>query len=101
MGINIASWRQRIGCFSQPIKSICHIQTLIIKHVSVAARMLLFLLLVVHGVEANPGPDCDRGRGKGSGRGSGKGPGNRGRARDYFRAKSNSVDNSVLHLHMV
>ena len=83
MGIDTVSWRQRIGCFSQPIKSKSHTQTLTIGRISVIIRLLLFLLLVVHGVESNPGPETVRGRGRGSA--SGRGSGNRGRGRQYFQ----------------
>lgn len=56
MGIDINQWRARIGCFSQPVKKCVHIQTLKIKHISFALRLVLFLLLVVQGIESNPGP---------------------------------------------
>ena len=75
MGIDIYQWRARIGCFSQPVKKTIHMLTLRIKHVTIAIRILLSLLLVVQGVESNPGPG-ERGRGGGRGRGRGlDGPG--------------------------
>lgn len=74
MGIDINQWRARIGCFSQPVKKFIHIQTLKIKHVSFALRLVLFLLLVVQGIESNPGPRPGRNsgvRGRGSNRSRG------------------------------
>lgn len=73
MGIDSDQWRARIGCFSQPVKKVVHIQTLKIKHVSFALRLVLFLLLVVQGIESNPGPRSGRNgtRGRGSNRGRG------------------------------
>ena len=69
MGVDISQWRARIGCFSQPAKTVVHMQVLRIGNVSFAIRALLLLLLVVQGVESNPGPG-DRRRGS---RGDGKG----------------------------
>ena len=74
MGIDICQWRARIGCFSQLVKKCIHIQTLKIKHVSFALRLVLFLLLVVQGIESNPGPRPGRNsgaRGRGTNRSRG------------------------------
>ena len=76
MGIDVRQWRARIGCFSQPIKTANPMKTLRLRHVSLAIRALLFLLLVVQGLESNPGP-YNRGRGGQGGKGG------RGRGRDF------------------
>ena len=75
MGRDISQWRARIGCFTQPLKITLHIQTIKVKNVSFVIRLLLFLLLVVQGIESNPGPGPNdaRGRGKPRGRGSNRG----------------------------
>ena len=77
MGIDISQWRARIGCFTQPLKIKLHIQTIKVKNVSFVIRLLLFLLLVVQGIEMNPGPgpgpNDARGRGQPRGRGSNRG----------------------------
>ena len=57
MGIDIDTWRKRIGGFSQPFKGRFPHETLKLKHLSLYIRVCLFLLLVVQGVEANPGPN--------------------------------------------
>lgn len=91
MGINIEQWRCRIGTFSQPIRCKVATPTLKLKYVSLSIRILLFFMLVVEGVEANPGPGStssergerassihsDRGRGRGRG-GAAGGRGRRG-----------------------
>ena len=56
MGVSIQQWRAVIGCFSQPLKVRTRLKTLSLKYVSLSVRILLFFLLVVEGVEANPGP---------------------------------------------
>ena len=55
-----------------------------VKSLTLAIRLLLFFLLVVEGIEVNPGPA--RGRGATGGRGAARGTGApRGRgSRDYF-----------------
>ena len=77
MGIDISQWRARIGCFTQPLKIKLHIQTIKVKNVLFVIRLLLFLLLVVQGIETNPGPGLGpndaRGRGQPRGRGSNRG----------------------------
>ena len=57
MGIDIDIWRKRIGGFSQPFKGRFPLETLKLKHLSLYIRVCLFLLLVVQGVETNPGPN--------------------------------------------
>ena len=86
MGDTLQQWRARVGCFAQPVKSKTHLQTLCINKnsIGIAIRILLFFLLVVQGIESNPGPGSQTGstgsdvRGRGSGRGSSRGSG-RGR----------------------
>ena len=58
MGICVVQWRTRIGLFSQPVKNRVHLQTLVVtaKYMSFSIRLVLFLLLVVEGIESNPGP---------------------------------------------
>ncbi|MEW8546813.1 MAG: hypothetical protein AB2693_25140 [Candidatus Thiodiazotropha sp.] len=56
MGITLEQWRAVIGCFSQPVKSVSRLKTLKMKYVSLSVRVLLFYLLVVEGIESNPGP---------------------------------------------
>ena len=58
MGICVIQWRARIGLFSQPVKYRVHLQTLVVtvKYMSFSIRLVLFLLLVVEGIESNPGP---------------------------------------------
>ena len=64
MGINIVLWRARIGCFSQPKKSVYRIKTLLIPK-GVQCRFLTSVCLVTciaaiiltcGDVESNPGP---------------------------------------------
>ena len=108
MGDTLELWRARIGCFVQPVKTRSRIQTLSVSafSVSLAIRLTLFLLLVVHGVESNPGPgssingaaaDSGDTRGRGTGRGRGRGArGGMGRgfqnveAEDFFADTSTS-----------
>ena len=63
MGISIPQWRVKIGAFSQPVKSKTNIKTLKTKYVSLAIKIALFYMLVVQGIESNPGPGSGRGRG--------------------------------------
>ena len=58
MGVSIEMWRCRIGCFSNPVKlkSAMHVLVLSRSTVSLSIRIMLFLLLTMHGVEQNPGP---------------------------------------------
>ena len=107
MGNTVEQWRAAIGGFCQPVKSKCRLQTLQVKcrtFLSLSIRTVLFLLLVVEGVESNPGPpgpsdptDNVRGRGRGRGRGNrgyarGQGPprGRGSRYNDYFADYSDS-----------
>ena len=87
MGISTEQWRITIGCFSQPFKSIDRLKTIKIRYTvftSLGVRTLMFILLVVQGVEANPGPPRGRGRiskgASGFGPPSGRGAG----SADYF-----------------
>lgn len=91
MGVSIQQWRAVIGCFSQPLKVRTRLKTLSLKYVSLSVRILLFFLLVVEGVEANPGPPKSvsgrgsRGRGDSSGAlGFGAPRGRGSRQADYF-----------------
>ena len=73
MGNTLEQWRAAIGGFNQPVKSKFRLQTLQVKcrfFLSVGIRTVLFLLLVVKGVESNPDPTnpTDTGRGRGRGR---------------------------------
>ena len=94
MGDTLQQWRARIGCFAQPVKSKTHLQTLCINKnsIGIAIRILLFFLLVVQGIESNPGPGSQTGstgsdvRGRGSGRGTSRGS---GRGRGNGRGGSN------------
>ena len=63
MGVGIVAWRCRIGCFSQPVKTKCKMQTIKIHYITIFIRICLFLLLVVQGVESNPGPGTGSGPG--------------------------------------
>ena len=93
MGIDVCQWRCRIGCFLQPVKIKSHMQTLKItsRSMSIAIRTVLFLLLFVYGIEANPGPvnggsgrgENARGSGQPRGRGSDKGS-DRGRGSSRY-----------------
>ena len=82
MGNTVEQWRATIGGFCQPVKTKTRLKTINIKNstcISLAIKVVLFMLLVVEGVESNPGPrsntnDPSRGRGRG-------GRGNRGSAR--------------------
>ena len=56
MGVDINTWRGRIGCFSQPVKVKEHLQKLKLKHVMLCIRIVLFALLAAQCVETNPGP---------------------------------------------
>lgn len=57
MGISVEQWRQRIGTFSQPVRSSKMMPKLVLKskYLSLGIRNLLFLMLVVQDVESNPG----------------------------------------------
>ena len=100
MGNSVEQWRASIGGFCQPVKSKSRLKTLQVKcrtFVSLAIRITLFLLLVVEGVEANPGPPrsnpADPGRGRGNcGYARGQGPqrGRGSRYNDYFADYSDS-----------
>ena len=89
MGIDIVLWRVRIGSFAQPnkSKSCLHGLTLTFGHISLSNRVALFLLLIVEGVESNPGPG-------GRGRTSRSNAGNRGRGRGTVQ--STSVTENVV-----
>ena len=79
MGIDVDTWRRRIGSFSQPYKGKFPLRTLKMKSLSLCIRVCLFFLLVMQGVETNPGPGTGPGGlGSGSGSGSGSGPGRSG-----------------------
>ena len=56
MGIDIDTWRRRIGCSSQPSKQVNPLKTLNTKHISLCLRVCLFYLLNVQGVESSPCP---------------------------------------------
>ena len=56
MGVDIDTWRRRIGCFSQPCKEVTVLRTLKIKHIALCIRVCLFYLLIAQGIESNPGP---------------------------------------------
>ena len=65
MGFSTEQWRITIGCFSQPFKSIDRLKTIKMGYtvlISLSVQTLMFILLVVQGVEANPGPPRGRGR---------------------------------------
>lgn len=80
MGVDIDQWRQRIGMFKQPWKSVYRLDTLMLGRMSLFISVLLFTLLAAQCVEMNPGPgphqpqatnkggpDCsDRSRGRGT-----------------------------------
>ena len=55
-GVSVELWRIRIGCFVMPKKCKTHLKTLKPVTMSLAIRLVLFYLLVVEGVESNPGP---------------------------------------------
>ena len=88
MHMDIVAWRCRIGCFSQPIKSKRKIQTIKIQNISIFIRICLFLLLVVQGVESNPGP------------GTGSGPGGANRGTRGGSTSSNTSSNTGGRLSM-
>ena len=73
MCVAIEIWRCRIGCFSQPVKVKTALQVLTLSRasVSLSVRVVLFLLLAMHGVEQNPGPRSRGGNSRG-GRGRGQ-----------------------------
>ena len=79
-----------IGRFCQPLKSKTRLKTLKLKYVTLSIRILLFLLLVVEGVESHPGPSRgDRGSrggrgGENAARGFGAPRGRGSRSNDYF-----------------
>ena len=81
MGIEIELWRARIGSFSQPIKCKTLLSVLRVKSVSLCIRILLFLLLVVNGVETNPGPGPNSGNAAAKGRIGSTSESSRGRGR--------------------
>lgn len=101
MGISIEQWRQRIGTFNQHWRCGLFLPQLrpSTKYLSLCIRVTLFLLLLAHGVESNPGPGSSNssnleqpvsshielqsyGRGRGRGRGAeGIGRQNRGTGR--------------------
>lgn len=56
MGIDVSLWRARIGTFTQPLARRGWVQGLKLMGVSLCIRTVLFYLLVVHGIEMNPGP---------------------------------------------
>ena len=76
MGVDLGTWRQRIGCFSQPLKQLksAFVKPLTVKYISLSIRVALFYLLVAQCVEPNPGP-TNRGRVSGSDRGRNVGRG--------------------------
>ena len=81
MGNTVEHWRAEIGGFCQPVKPKSLLKSLHVKDktfISLGIRVVLFLLLVVEGVESNPGPGPPKstapGRGRGS-RGSARGMG--------------------------
>ena len=71
MSISTSQWRVKIGAFSQPVKTKTHIKTLKTKYVSLAIQIALFYMLVVQGIESNPGPVTGSGRGRGGSGNSG------------------------------
>ena len=100
MGNTVEQWRAVIGGFNQPMKSKSLFKSLRVKDktfISLGIRVVLFLLLVVGGVESNPGPGPPKSTASGHGRGSrgsaqGMGP-PRGRGSaytDYFVVYSDS-----------
>ena len=78
-----------IGRFCLPMKSKTRLKTLKLKYVTLSIRILLFLLLVVEGVESHPGPPRGGRGGRGGenaarGFGAPRGRGSRSRSNDYF-----------------
>ena len=67
MGTNIQLWRARIGCFLQPVKRRNFLRTLKVfgSKFSLSLRLVLALgvLLIMAGVEQNPGPPKKTGAG--------------------------------------
>ena len=82
-------------CFTQPLKTKEHLQTLKVKGFSFAIRLVLLLLLVAQGIESKPGPGPNDARGQGSprGRGSDRGWGPRGGRPDSYY----DIDRIVTH----
>lgn len=79
MGVDLCTWRQRIGCYSQPRKQVkTSLKSLTVKYISLSIRVALFYLLVAQCVEPNPGP-TDAPRTSLSGTASGNRGGGRGR----------------------
>lgn len=81
-GVSVELWCIRIRCFVMPRKCKTHLKTLKPVTMSLVIRLVLFYLLVVEGVESNPGPPSRRSntggaRGNRSPRGRG-GQGGRG-----------------------
>jgi len=79
MGVDIATYRARIGAYIQPKKHrLDPVNMLKINCVSLSIRILLFFLLCAQCVERNPGPTEATGRGQPTGRGSNRGQSHRG-----------------------
>ena len=66
MGISLELWRMRVGSFVMPLKCKTRLKTLRLKYVSLSIRILLFFLLLVEGIEANPCPGAGSGDSKGT-----------------------------------
>ena len=81
MGIEISLWRARVGSFSQPIKCKTVFPVLRVCGVLLCVRVVLFLLLAVNGVEANPGPGPGGSGAAEKGRGGSTSSSSRGRGR--------------------
>ena len=100
MGVTIEVWRQRIGTFSQPVRCKSAFNTLQLKskYISLCIRTVLFLMLVVQGVESNPGPPpgsinysehiADHINSQSYGRGGSRGRGAEGTGRGNSRGNS-------------
>ena len=77
MGVDLYTYRLRIGSFSQPSRCKFRMRTLSVSsnRICLCIRVVLFVLLVAQCVEHNPGPidKAATGRGSPSGRGSGRG----------------------------
>ena len=83
MGNTVEQWRATIVGFCQPVKTKTRLKTINVKYstsISLAIKVVLFMLLAVEGVESNPGPrsntnDPSRGRGGRGNHGSARGTG--------------------------
>ena len=72
MGNTVEQWRATIGGFCQPVKTITRLKKIKVKYstcISLAIKVVLFMMLVVEGVGSNPAPrsntnDPSQGRGR-------------------------------------